>query len=318
VLRDDKPLLSREGRTLAGDPARAEVWCCGGKARGRLAAVAAPSATVVLVAVNAGLGTEDERQVERDFAAVLRSVRTTPDAPSPPRLAALAGAHDLSGLYQRVRSGNRMNALGGLDYFSEIEFLYFEPQGWVSSEPPTAPTLAQHCKVHWGACGAYAVIGKRLRRSMVDADYALLVEHDEPLRRGADKLVIDDADWWRVEPPKELRLDGTYTNLNVVAGATAQSSGSVHTARSFRFWPDGRYRLDASSGAAMTQESGDTRTGFASGNRRPALEGTYTIDRFTLTLKASDGSVSTRSIVLAATRDSVLVINGGSYLKEGR
>ena len=252
---------------------------------------------------------------------LFRSIRLTPGDKGfriepPPK------AGGLEGLYTRMDTGIRPNAFGGTDFYAEMKSLYFEKGGLFSRSPPDTNSLAEFCKKDFEQCGTYTLGGGWFSLhdiELVDAnaEFGMFEREKVDFRRVGEALQISGDEWTKVAPVHGVRLDGTWGRFNASSGMTATSSGGVASWETFVFKKDGTFERSGGNSVSSSNTSADTTTSIAGGNDRPAIQGTYAIDAYTLTLTAADGTIEKRSFYATDPNDlDLLIINGSNFTRD--
>jgi hypothetical protein len=98
---------------------------------------------------------------------------------------------------------------------------------------------------------------------------------------------------------------------------TATSSGSVASSNTLTLRNNGTFERSRWSGASMTNEIGESRTGVTASGDRPGSSGRYRLSGYRLDLTDATGKTESLSIFEPDRgSDGLLVINGNNYLKD--
>lgn len=320
-LADKRPTLRREGETVNGHRMRYDTRCCGTRNGASLAnetvAIATGRAIHVLMLVTVNLRGDDRRAAEADFDALVRSFRPT-EADRPFGLQPVPGGGGLQGVYTHLDTGLRPNAFGGLDFYAESEVLVLDPSGLFSDTLPNGGRdLAAHCRETPRDCGTYRLAGGQLERRQTGSRFGLIeIERDSLAREGRDLRIGDTLHRFVPPLPADTRLEGRWRYFYGSAGSTAFSSGSVAVERHLLLTRDGRFQRSGFTGASSSSDMGGGSSGVTVGSQRPAGQGRYRIEGYTLTLTGDDGQRQVFSLFMPERdSDAVLTIDGSNYLK---
>lgn len=328
-LADKRPTTKSAGVTVNGHPITVERRCCGSRQGVSLSAihvgVEGPASQVFLGLVLLGRAKDEQKAVEAEFEAIVRSLRFTPSDAAfeliPPK-----GAGGIDAAYTHLDTGLRPNAFGGMDFYSDSEIMLFAPDGLYARElPKGGMDIKAYCRAKPTDCGTYRLLGggifsgaSQIELLDVKNNYGVLELKTESFERKGAGFKIGKADYREVPPiAKGTRLQGAWRSFFASSGMTATSSGSVASERMLTLSPDGTFVRTGWSGVSTSNEIGNTRTSVTGSNDRPIERGRYEIDGYQLTLTGEDGRMESLS-VFRPDRDSddLLVINGANYLKK--
>ncbi|WBV45129.1 hypothetical protein [Pseudoroseomonas cervicalis] len=320
-LAEERPTLRREGETVNGHRIRYDTRCCGRRNGASLASetvgIATDRTIHVLALVTVNLRGDDRQAAEADFDALVRSFRPT-EADRAFSLQAPQGGGGLQGVYTHLDTGLRPNAFGGLDFYADSEVLVFDPAGLFSTSlPPGGRDMAAHCREAPGDCGTYRLADGRIELRETHSRFGLIEVEQESLAREGQDLRIGDTLHRFVPPlPADTRLEGRWRYFYGSAGSTAFSSGSVAVERLLTLTRDGRFQRSGFAGFSGSSDTGGGSSGVTVGSQRPAGQGRYRIEGYSLTLTGDDGRQEVFSLFMPdKDSDGVLTIDGSNYLK---
>lgn len=322
ALKDEDPLVHREGETTQGQKMRWETRCCGDGGASISATTVAfnpPDRMVSATLLEIELEDEDEDVVEAEFEALVEGLAFAGSGvrPSVPR--PLGYGTPLEGLWTNTTSGLRPNAFGGMDFVADTTTYTFDPSGAFSGEPlHGAPTVAAFCAKASEGCGIYTIIGARIALKTVTNRYGLVETETLPFSRTDTTLTLGEREFYRITPERNLKLSGAWTYIYASSGSMAFSSGGVSSVRRFTFTPDGRFTRTGSSSFSTSNEVGDARVSATGGSERPADRGRYAIEGTQLTLTGAGPEEVLSFYRPDATDLELLMIDGLPYLREGR
>ena len=322
----EKPLVVQDGLTLDGHRIRVEQRCCrstdGTGMNVWHVGVLSPGHEQYLMLLVMGLEREAEVPIREAFQAMVRSLRPRPNDHGF-ALAPVSGDGGLDGLYARTVTGLSPNVFGGLNFTAHQETLLFESGGLYASEVPRDGDLAAHCRTTPQECGTYAVTGgglfsrgRRIARTVVETPFGAVRRTDEALVREGDTLTVGEMAYRHVSPfPAGQRLNGTWTHN----WGTSGPAGSVGGTHRLTLAADGRFARDGFTGFATGTGPSNTGASVVGNAVRPGQSGRYALDGYRLTLTGEDGRAETLSVFAPdAGSQTLLVIGGANYLKEGR
>jgi hypothetical protein len=325
---EERPMRKAVGTTTNGHRIRSDYRCCvqmkNLSTGQRTVGLSSERNRAFFGLVELGLRGDALKSAERDFAAMVRSVRLEAGdeafdlVPKP-------GDGGLDGVYTHLDTGVTPNAFGGVDFHSDSEITFFDPSGLYAKALPTDGNVVAHCRAEPTDCGLYALKGggllsgaREIEMREVADDLGTIETEVKPFAKSGESLTIDEATYSAVKPLEAgTPLDGTWRYFFASSGTTATSSGGVSSETILTLRRDGAFRREGSSGAMSTNEIGGGTTGVTAGGDRPADSGTYAVDGYTLVLTGRNGRAERLSIFAPeAGSDTLLVIDGSNYLRQ--
>jgi hypothetical protein len=321
-LADEKPMTKTAGVTINGYPILVERRCCavqnGVSISAILVGIEGRDIQLFLVLALLQVTNEQQKQVEAEFEALVRSVRLVP-GDRPFGIVAPKDGGGLDGAFTHFTTGLMPNAFGGMDFYSRNEIRLFDQAGLYSrSIPKGGADIGTHCRSTPTDCGTYRLIGgSQIEMREVTSSYGILERRAMPFQRNGDDVKIDGADYRRVAPlSRGDRFDGVWRYSYASSGTTAFSSGGGAIERILTLTRDGRFTRTGWSGVSSTHETGNTRTGVTGSAERPIEQGRYEADRYQLKLTGEDGRTQSLSLFRPdRNSDDLLVIDGDNYLR---
>ncbi len=323
IRRDEKAFIVQDGKTADGHRIHVEQRCCRTTEDVSMNAwhvgVQTPGQEQFFMLLLIRLERADENRLRDAFQAMIRSLRPLPAdhgfvlVPKPDPEASI------DGLFSRTVNGLSPNVYGGLDFTSSQETLLFDPGGLYTTEMP-ADGIAEHCRDQPQSCGTYRLSGSgagmHLDRMEVENPFGMVKRSSDPAKRDADSLTIG-TDSYRAIPkaPAGQRFDGVWTSLWGSSGPT----GSLGGTRTLTLHRDGRFSREGFTGFSSMPGAGSTGATVVGQSTRPLEAGRYQVEGYRLTLSGDDGRRETLSLFEPDVgSDSLLVIGGANYLKQGR
>lgn len=325
---DERPMTKSAGVTTNAHRIRADYRCCARikdiSAGQRTVGIASAKQQAFFALLDLQLEGEARKSAERDFAALVRSVRLGPDDRTF-ELVPREGDGGLEGVYTHLDTGVTPNVLGGMDFYSNSEITVFDPSGLYATELPGNGDVASHCRDNPTDCGLYRMTGgglfsgpDHIEMRKVENDLGTIETETEPFAKTGDGLTIGGAEHVFV-PPFEAgkTFEGTWRYFFASSGMSAASSGSVSAERILTLARDGTFRRTGWSGASVTSDAGGSTVGTVASSRKPLESGRYRVEGYALELAGKDGRTERLSLFAPDKgSDGVLVIDGSNYLKQ--
>jgi hypothetical protein len=315
-------IIQRDGENANGAPMRQEIWIFQQpSATANFVVVAPPKRIHIFSLLMVDVDRETMKAVEAEFDELVKTAKLD-DADKGFRLEPEPGAGGLDGLYTHFRMRLTLNAFGGMDSNSEMEVLYFAPDGLFSREPPTEQNLRAFCALPSTACGTYGVktsasSTEQLELRDPQGGIGMFRRSLQTFKQRDETLTIGSDEWRKVKPARDLKLDGRWDYFTASSGTTAYSSGGYFNSDSIVFTSAGRFTRSGGSGIFTKQSIGDGSTTVAGNNPRAEVNGTYSIDGFTLSLTEDDGTVNRVSFFTNdEAKPDLLVIDGRNYTRK--
>ncbi|PDT11365.1 hypothetical protein [Rhizobium sp. M1] len=322
-------LIKYYGVTINGHDIRVEERCCVQQKNVSISQIVVGIANderqAYLQLVLLNLGGDRSQSAEAAFEALVRSVKLDP---SDKDFDLIPASDDggLDGVFTHLDTGVRPNLFGGVDFYSDSEITMFDPKGLFSTElPKGGRSMTEHCTENPSDCGLYKLTGGgffssagSIETRSVTSAYGTIEIETKPFSKKGDDLVIDE-DEYRAVPPFEdgATLDGEWVYNFASSGMTATSSGSVASSNTLTLRNNGTFERCRWSGASMTNEIGESRTGVTASGDRPGSSGRYRLSGYRLDLTDATGKTESLSIFEPDKgSDGLLVINGNNYLKD--
>ncbi|KQQ29239.1 hypothetical protein ASF53_18515 [Methylobacterium sp. Leaf123] len=320
----EKPLTARTGETLDGHRIRVEQRCCRTTDGLRMTAwhigIATQTSEHFLMLLTLQLEREQQNPIREGFEALVGSYRPAKDD----RGLVLAPARNdggLDGLYTRTKTQLRPNAFGGMDFTADQDTLLFDKGGLYTTELPRDGDMTAHCRSEPQSCGTYALKGgwfsaNRIERVAVEDGFGRITRSSEAFSRTKGGLTIGGNTYFAVPPFADgHRFDGMWNHSFGSSGAT----GSVGGTHNLALTPDGRFTREGGVGFSSTGGATGGGTVVAGHSQRPVRSGRYAVSGYRLTLTDDAGASETLSLFAPDwDSDTLLVIGGANYLKQGR